>query len=719
MDKINSLTPTIILIVTSIINHIYRDNKELTIRDFMLMMSPTIPTIIPIFMSIITNSFKSVFDDLFTFLGDMEKIKNIFTYILIPYNYFFPVLQKSENIVKYHDEISNKTKCEIVRIVTSIQFVQSLIIYIKKSTDATYVVNNHDSLLKIIGNSMTETKIWKDIKINYESLQIYVNDLSISYIMNDDEIILTDYMIFENKNNQLPNKKFTRFSDFLKNDVLRSYINSISDKLKEHINISNFKYIDFFEFVVLDDVCHVCPNIDKTLFVSDLLVINKVYHIWCNSNLSDDIIKTCTTQSYLLFDYYVPTISKLNGKCSYYGNTMNDEIDKIRKQVISSHSSEIVKELIEFRTKVIPYSVNKSSNIEMKFTLMQINNENITNSSTEIDEQFKKFIKEVLTHKPKIIDGKKIKIFNTSVEKTEIVKKTKNPEYENYLEKKIMRESANRSNETNNAQTNIQNTNTDFSLLEIPQREFMEKSIEHKISTKLVNEKFKSFDTLYLRENDIRNLLNMLTKFKNGGKLFEEYELPNKLGIMLYGLPGTGKTTTIHAIASFLQKNIYYINLSTVETNEELQLVFDHVLLESVNGGIIVFEDIDAMTNIVHDRTTNKVDSDSRLTLEYFLNLLQGSLTRDGTIFIATTNHLEMLDPAFHRVGRFDVKINMKKCDHYQIKMIYKKFIGRDIDHNILKQIEIDKYTPADIIFHLVNHIDSDQSSEKIMNIFL
>ena len=268
----------------------------------------------------------------------------------------------------------------------------------------------------------------------------------------------------------------------------------------------------------------------------------------------------------------------------------------------------------------------------------------------------------------------------------------------------------------------------EFLSLKIPPKEIINEQTNVEVSTKLVNEKFKSFHTLYLRKDDYDSLYNILDKFKHGNKLYTEYGLPNKLGVLLYGLPGTGKTTTIHAIASYLQKNIYYVNLSTVETNQQLQAVFDHVILESTGGGIIVFEDIDAMTNVVHDRMNKLINtmdntanntSNTKLTLEYFLNLLQGSLTRDGSIFIATTNHIELLDPAFCRVGRFDVKINMKLCDHYQIETIYKKFVGKSIDKNVLAQIEEDKYTPAEIIFHLVNHVDSTLNSDKVMSKFI
>lgn len=237
------------------------------------------------------------------------------------------------------------------------------------------------------------------------------------------------------------------------------------------------------------------------------------------------------------------------------------------------------------------------------------------------------------------------------------------------------------------------------------------------VVTKEINEKYKSIDTLYLREYDYRRLVGILSRFKNSTYLYDKYGLPNKLGVLLYGEPGTGKSTTIQVIGSYLQKNIYYVNLSTVETNQELQMIFDEVN-HSMNGGIIVFEDIDAMTNVVHDREITTVAEGDKLTLEYFLNLLQGSLTRNGTIFIATTNHLEKLDPAFYRVGRFDIKIDMKKCDHHQIRTIFEKFVGRSVDEEVLKKVTIDKFTPAEIIFHLVNFIDSEDSDEIIMRDF-
>ena len=136
------------------------------------------------------------------------------------------------------------------------------------------------------------------------------------------------------------------------------------------------------------------------------------------------------------------------------------------------------------------------------------------------------------------------------------------------------------------------------------------------------------------------------------------------------------------------------------------------------------------MTDVVHKRGNEVKDDmkvseiinnqESKLSLEYFLNILQGTLTMDGSIFIVTTNHLEVLDPAFYRDGRFDVKIELKLCDHHQIKEIFKMMMKRDLSKEILDKIPENKYPPATIIYHIKNYIfDSDVSDEEVMNLFI
>src|SRR5690606_13471957 len=99
------------------------------------------------------------------------------------------------------------------------------------------------------------------------------------------------------------------------------------------------------------------------------------------------------------------------------------------------------------------------------------------------------------------------------------------------------------------------------------------------------------------------------------------------------------------------------------------------------------------------DENENEND---KLTLECLLNLLQGSLTQNGSIFIVTTNYYEKLDSAFVRDGRFDLTINLNECDHFQMNSIYKKFFNKTIDTNILENLPEYKITPSTFIYSLL-----------------
>jgi ATP-dependent 26S proteasome regulatory subunit len=155
--------------------------------------------------------------------------------------------------------------------------------------------------------------------------------------------------------------------------------------------------------------------------------------------------------------------------------------------------------------------------------------------------------------------------------------------------------------------------------------------------------------------------------------------------------------------------------------------VFEYVQ-KSCGNGIIIFEDIDCMSNIVLDRELEysrektltevmEMDEDS-LSLSFLLNLLDGSLSSDGSVFIMTTNYRERLDRALIRKGRVDVDIEMKCCDHYMVSEIYRDFTKKDISPGLLEKINDNLYTPADIIFHLAHNFFNTSDEEELMEPF-
>ena len=320
-------------------------------------------------------------------------------------------------------------------------------------------------------------------------------------------------------------------------------------------------------------------------------------------------------------------------------------------------------------------------------------------------------------------------LLETLVTKTE----EPNPEYEHWAEqKKVLDEYKSLTKKAKKDSEQEADLNAPVlpgpSVLRVPPKKLITEAVTKTIVNKLLNEVSKSIDTLYLREADMAKLLTSLDQFRNKKEILKSLGLPNKLNVLLYGEPGTGKSTAIQAIATYLGRNIYYLDLKNAVTNQDLQMMFEYVNKNVQNGGIIVIEDIDAMTDIVLKRESvaelrvNQLVSstDAKLSLEYLLNILQGTLTLDDSIFVVTTNHIDHLDPAFYRDGRFDVKIELKLSDHYQIQSIYQKFLNRKIPEPLLARIPEGVFSPATIIFHVKDYLfASDVTDEAIVARFI
>jgi len=269
----------------------------------------------------------------------------------------------------------------------------------------------------------------------------------------------------------------------------------------------------------------------------------------------------------------------------------------------------------------------------------------------------------------------------------------------------------------------------------------------------------KAFGNVFFEDKE--PLIKRLNFFIKNEPNYQELGIPYTLGLLFHGEPGCGKTSTIKAIANYTGRHVIEIPLSKIKTCSELKKIF---FVDLINGHyvpsdkkIIVLEDIDCMSDIVHRRnddseenkkkfvshimsditnnsnsnmhndiydkllncTDEKENTDDKLTLSYILNLIDGILEQRGRIIIVTSNHPEKLDEALLRPGRIDMKVNFKKCNIEICKQIIEFYYKKQLTTEELDQLEtIDNYkwTPAEVFQICFNNPDDVKSAIKTLN---
>ncbi|KAF2258168.1 cell division protease ftsH [Lojkania enalia] len=134
-------------------------------------------------------------------------------------------------------------------------------------------------------------------------------------------------------------------------------------------------------------------------------------------------------------------------------------------------------------------------------------------------------------------------------------------------------------------------------------------------------------------------------------------------GVLLIGPPGTGKTLLARAVAG--EAGVPFFYMSGSEFDEVYVGVGAKRVRELFNAArskapaIVFIDELDAVGGKRQSRDANY----HRQTLNQLLNDLDGFDQSTGVIFIAATNHPEILDKALLRPGRFDRHVSVELPD--------------------------------------------------------
>jgi len=178
-------------------------------------------------------------------------------------------------------------------------------------------------------------------------------------------------------------------------------------------------------------------------------------------------------------------------------------------------------------------------------------------------------------------------------------------------------------------------------------------------------------------------------------ELYEDIGIKPPKGVILYGVPGTGKTLLAKAVAN--QTAATFLRVVGSELVQKYlgdgpKLVRELFRVAAEMAPSIIFMDeIDAVGTKRYDASSSGEKEIQRTMLE-LLNQLDGFDAMDDVKVIMATNRIETLDPALIRPGRIDRKIEFPLPDQKTKKMIFEIHTSR---MSLSEDVDLDEFIMA------------------------
>ncbi len=183
----------------------------------------------------------------------------------------------------------------------------------------------------------------------------------------------------------------------------------------------------------------------------------------------------------------------------------------------------------------------------------------------------------------------------------------------------------------------------------------------------------RAIESVVLPEGMSEHLVADVTEFLESRAWYAERGIPYRRGYLMEGVPGSGKSSLIRALASTLNLNLYMLNIGSAGMSDE-KLV--SLMSEVKDNSIVLLEDVDAAARrpLADVASSAPAGECKGITFSGLLNALDGVNAREGVMVWMTTNHKERLDPALIRPGRVDVQEHFDYATGAQAARLFSHF---------------------------------------------
>lgn len=186
------------------------------------------------------------------------------------------------------------------------------------------------------------------------------------------------------------------------------------------------------------------------------------------------------------------------------------------------------------------------------------------------------------------------------------------------------------------------------------------------------------FNDIVLQLEDKMKIINGITKWNKDKPWYDKHHLPHKIGVLLYGEPGTGKSTIVRAISHMLG-NCDILTIGSSEILNAMSILSDRKT-HSSEPIVLLLEDIDmlfgdrAATDSEEETGVPKVTWRQMESQRVLFQLLDGVWSPDNVVIVATTNYYDRLDEALIRHSRFSIQVELHNFDREAALEMVKNF---------------------------------------------